>query len=124
MKTKILGWTRTGIVRIFLAAGMIALVLCLAACPPHKSISDVLRDPARYSTKEIAVAGTVTASWGALGTGMYEVDDGTGRIWVLSNGYGVPSKGTRIGVAGTVQPTLSIGGRSFATVLRETRRRK
>lgn len=110
--------------RSVLAAFILGMMLLLAACPPHKSIADISRDPARYSNKEVSVAGTVTESWGALGTGMFQVDDGTGKLWVLSSSYGVPSRGSRIGVAGTIVPTVTFGGRNFATVMRETQRRK
>lgn len=109
--------------RIGIAVAVIAIMLATAACPPHKSIADINRDPARFGNREIAIAGHVTQSWGALGTGMYQVDDGTGTMWVVSNGYGVPSKGSRVGVAGYIQPTFSFAGRSFATVLKESRRR-
>ena len=52
-----------------------------------------------------------------------EVDDGTGTIWVLSENYGVPSDGNRVGVTGTVIPTFTFGGKSFATGIRETHHR-
>jgi hypothetical protein len=115
---------QTFVLRIVMAVAVIAIMLATAACPPHKSIADINRDPARFGNREVAVAGHVVNSWGALGTGMYEIDDGTGTLWVVSNGYGVPSKGTRIGVTGYIQPTFSFGGRSFATVLKESRRRQ
>ena len=110
--------------RVLLAGAILATLLFAVACPPGKSIAEINRDPARYSQHEVAVRGTVVNSWGALGTGMFEIDDGTGKMWVLSSNYGVPSKGTRVGVAGTVMPTFSLGGRSFMSVLRETQRRK
>ncbi len=110
-------------VKIGVVGLVIALVLLTAACPQRYSISNINRDPARFGNKEVAIAGNVVQSWGALGTGMYEIDDGTGRMWVISNGYGVPAKGTRVGVAGYIQPTFSLAGRSFATVLKESRRR-
>ncbi len=109
--------------RVFLAAVVLAATLFLVACPQQHSVAELTRDPGRYVDKEVAVHGTVVSSFGAMGTGMYEVDDGTGRIWVLSESYGVPSKGARVGVAGRIVPTFSFGGRSFATVLRETQRR-
>jgi hypothetical protein len=109
--------------KIGIAVAVIALMLATAACPTRRSISDINRDPARFGNREVAIAGHVVSSWGALGTGMYEVDDGTGTMWVISNGYGVPAKGSRVGVAGYVQPTFSLGGRSFATVMKESRRR-
>ncbi len=107
-----------------LAAAVLAMLLCLAACPALKSIAEINRDPARFMNKEVSVHGTVTESFGALGTGVYRVDDGTGQLWVFSNGYGVPSKGAEIGVAGTIVPTVTFAGHSYATVMRETRRRK
>ena len=109
--------------KIGIAVAVIAVMLATAACPSRKSIADINRDPARFGNREVAIAGNVVSSWGALGTGMYQVDDGTGTMWVISNGYGVPAKGTRVGVAGYIQPTFSLGGRSFATVMKESRRR-
>ena len=109
--------------RVIFATVIALMTLILTACPQERSVAQIQRDPSRYANKEVGIRGTVVSSWGALGTGMYEVDDGTGRIWVMSQNYGVPGKGARIGVAGTIVPTLSFGGRSFATGLRETRRR-
>lgn len=107
------------------AAGVITVVLLmLAGCPQQRSIAEILSDPGRYTDKEVAIKGTVTQSFGAMGTGMYEVDDGTGKLWVYSQNYAVPSKGARVGVAGRVQPTLTFAGKSFATVLRESDRRR
>ncbi len=109
--------------KIGFVVALVSVVLLTTACPTRYSIANIARDPGRFGNHEVAVAGHVVQSWGALGVGMYEVDDGTGRIWVVSNGYGVPAKGSRVGVAGYVQPTFSLGGRSFATVLKESRRR-
>jgi hypothetical protein len=109
--------------RIGISVAVIAIMLATAACPTRRSIADINRDPARFGNREVAIAGRVVNSWGILGTGMYEVDDGTGRMWVISNGYGVPGKESRVGVAGYIQPTFSLGGRSFTTVMRESRRR-
>ncbi len=110
--------------RVVLVAGILLITLLLTACPQGRTVAQIQADPGRYMNKEVAVRGTVVSSWGALGTGMYELDDGTGRIWVMSQNFGVPGKGTRVGVAGTIVPTVSMGGRSFATVLRETHRRR
>lgn len=109
--------------RVLLVTTVLVATLFLVACPQQHSVAELTRDPGRYFDKEVAVKGTVVSSWGALGTGMYEIDDGTGRIWVLSQNYGVPGKGARVGVAGRIVPTINVGGRSFATVIRETQRR-
>ena len=109
--------------RFFLALLLLAGSLLLVACPPHVSIDRLTRDPGRYAGREVSIGGHVSNSFGALGTGVYEVDDGTGRLWVYSQRYGVPSQGVRVGVRGTVTQGFSFGGRSFAVILRETERR-
>ena len=109
--------------RVFSVCVIAAVILVLAACPQQRSIADITNDPGRYADKEVGVRGTVTQSFGAIGTGMYQVDDGTGRIWVYSENRAVPGKGARVGVSGKVQPTFTFAGKSFATVLRETNRR-
>jgi hypothetical protein len=110
--------------KLLLIGCVIATTVLITACPPRKSIADINRDPARWANREVSIAGTVTHSYGALGTGIYEVDDGTGKMWVLSERYGVPSDGARVAVTGTIVPTVTFAGKSYATVLRETERRK
>ena len=102
----------------------LACVVLLTGCPQHKSIGEIERDPGKYSNKEVTIAGNVVSSLGALGTGMYQLDDGTGRMWVVSENYGVPSKGAKVAVVGRVMDTFSFGGKSYSTVLRQTQRRK
>ena len=109
--------------RLSLALLLVAGTLLLSACPTRTSIDRILRDPGRYSGREVAIGGRVSNSFGALGTGVYQVDDGTGQIWVYSQRYGVPGNGAKVGVKGTVSQGFSFGGRSFAVVLRENERR-
>src|SRR5437588_5125850 len=109
----------------FSAVAFISIVLLLiVGCPRQKAISDILRDPAYYTTRDLAVVGTVTHSYGALGTGVYGIDDGTGKMWVFAETTGVPSNGARVATYGRIQPTLTFGGRNFATVLRERQRKR
>jgi RecJ-like exonuclease len=96
--------------------------LMLAACEQTR-ISRINADPGRYMNKEVAVVGHVTQSIGALGKGIYQVDDGTGTLWVVAKVRGVPSKGARVGVKGHVKPTLTFLGINYATVMEETDRR-
>ena len=102
-------------------AVLLAAVLLLTACPSQTSISKINADPGRYRGKEVGIAGTVTDSYGILGNGAYEIDDGTGRIWVATR-RGVPSRGSQVGVKGRVLNGFQWGGRSFGTVLEETGR--
>jgi hypothetical protein len=101
---------------------ILAGALLLTACPQQQTISRINADPGRYRNKEVAIVGRVTDSYGVLGNGAYEIDDGTGRIWVVTQ-RGVPSRGSNVGAKGKVYTGFSFGGRSFGTVLQETDRR-
>jgi hypothetical protein len=105
--------------RVFL----VVATLFLTACPTRTSIEKINRDPGRYAGKEVTIAGRVSNSFGALGTGVFELEDDTGRMWVYSERYGVPSTGAKVAVTGRLEQGFSFGGRSFATVLRESARR-
>jgi hypothetical protein len=89
----------------------------LAGCGSTK-IGRVLADPARYSNRNVTVEGQVTQSVGAFIAGVYQVEDETGKIYVLSS-RGVPAKGARVKVEGTVTPGLSLMGKSIGTTIRE-----
>lgn len=97
-------------------------VLLLTACPSQTNIAKINANPDRYRNKEVGIAGRVTDSYGVLGAGAYEIDDGTGRIWVATR-TGVPSRGARVGAKGYIHSGFSFAGRNFGTVLEETDRR-
>ena len=96
--------------------------LLVTACPSQTNIARINADPGRYRNKEVAIVGRVTDSYGVLGQGAYEIDDGTGRIWVATR-RGIPSRGSQIGTKGYVHNGFSFGGRSYGTVIEETDRR-
>lgn len=106
---------------IFLSLLLLSTLL-LTACPQRETISKINADPGRYRNKEVGVAGTVTDSYGVLGNGAYELDDGTGKLWVITR-RGVPSRGSRVGAKGRIYTGFNYGGRSFGTVLEESDRR-
>lgn len=101
---------------------VLAAVFLTTACPSQTTISKINADPARYRNKEVGIVGTVRDSYGVLGNGAYEIDDGTGRLWVVTR-RGVPSRGARVGAKGRVYTGFNFGGRNFGTVLEETDRR-
>ena len=101
---------------------LIGATLLLTACPSQTNIAKINRDPDHYRNKEVGIAGRVTDSYGVLGAGAYEIDDGTGRMWVATK-RGVPSRGSHVGAKGYIHSGFSFAGRSFGTVLEETDRR-
>jgi hypothetical protein len=101
---------------------LISGALLFTACPSQTNIAKINRNPDRYRNKEVGIAGRVTDSYGVLGAGAYEIDDGTGRIWVATR-RGVPSRGSHVGAKGYIHNGFSFAGRSFGTVMEETDRR-
>lgn len=99
----------------------ILLVVCaavmLVGCGSVK-IRQVLNNPARYQGRDVRFTGDVTRSTGLVVAGVYEIDDGTGKINILSNRQ-VPRKGARVTVKGRMQSGINVLGRSVGTVLQE-----
>ncbi len=87
---------------------VIAAVSAFAAACAGKSINRVLSDPSRYRSEEVRLTGEVIDSYSVASTGAYQIDDGTGRLWVWSN-TGVPRKGSRVTVTGTVREAFNLG---------------
>jgi hypothetical protein len=82
-------------------------VLFLTSCE-QKSINQILADPQRYANHEVGVVGKVVQSYSVLGNGAYQVDDGTGKLWVVSK-TGVPREGARVAVKGTIRDGFNLG---------------
>jgi hypothetical protein len=82
-------------------AGVLFFVLILSGCE-QKTVNDIKADPIRYANHEVVLVGTVARSVSVLGNGVYEIDDGTGKLWVVSR-TGVPRKGAKVAVKGKVR---------------------
>src|SRR5215813_1021227 len=65
--------------RIVLIVAVLIGSFLVTACPSQTNIAKINADPGRYRNKEVAIVGRVTDSYGVLGQGAYEIDDGTGR---------------------------------------------
>jgi membrane protein implicated in regulation of membrane protease activity len=91
-----------------------AALLCLligsivsAGCAA-RTINQVLADPGHYRDREVKLSGSVVDSYGFVGNGAYQIEDKTGKLWVVSN-KGVPRKGAHVSVKGTVREGFSLG---------------
>ena len=109
-----------------LAAMLLVAVVLLAGCNNRTKISSILDRPDRYLNREVLIGGTVTKTYAVdliiAEAGAYQVDDGTGKIWVTTKN-GVLKEGQNVGVKGTVSSGLRLGGQTFGTVLREIERK-
>ena len=109
--------------RLVMMALLGAIVLSFVGCPTRTSIADINKDPGKYAGREVTIAGRAYSSFGAMGSGVFQIDDGAARMWVFSQSFGVPSDGSKVAVTGRIEQGFSFGGRSFAVVLKETQRR-
>jgi hypothetical protein len=102
----------------FVAAA--AFAVFTAACASGASIGQVKTNPGRYVDKSVTLRGTVTSSWGIplMPLKMYQVDDGTGEILVVTDDDRIPSRGARVRVTGKVGEFAVLGGRSIGLHLR------
>ena len=103
------------------AVTALGTALLVAGCASRASIGQVTTNPGRYLDHSVTVSGTVTSSWGVpfVPLKLYQVDDGTGEMLVVSDGQRVPSRGAQVRVTGRVQEFAVVGGRSIGLHMRE-----
>lgn len=93
------------------------LLVALTGCGTVK-IRQLVHNPARYQNRTVRIEGNVTRTTGAVVAGAYQVDDGTGKITVLSM-RPVPPKGANVRVKGQFTSGVQVLNRSFGNVIRE-----
>lgn len=106
--------------RLSAAAFTIALVVSGCAARGVR-IAELKSQPDRYDDKSVTVTGTVTRSWGIplVPFQLYNVDDGSGEITVVSNSGRTPNTGARVKVKGKINEVAVFGGRSIGLHLQE-----
>lgn len=107
-------------------AVVILSVLVSAGCAARGvRVAELKDQPTKYATKSVSVTGVVTSSWGIplVPFQLYNVDDGSGEITVLSRSGRSPARGTRVQVRGTVNEVAVFGGRSIGLHLQEENRK-
>jgi hypothetical protein len=110
-------------IRLILATVIGAAMFLILGCPTRTSIAEINRDPGHFAGKDVSIHGRVSDSFGALGNGVFQIDDGTGSMWVYSQNFGVPGNGSKVAVTGRIEQGFAFGGRSFGVILRETEAR-
>jgi hypothetical protein len=99
---------------------LLAAAILLAGCAPV-TIGRINADPSHFRNRTVHVTGTVTNSVGLMGKGGYQLEDPTGRIYVIS-GKGVPSRGSKVTVTGRVAPGAEVLGTAIGVAIREDSR--
>ena len=104
-----------------LAGATLALVLvagCKGGVTPIKTLLD---DPPRFDHQTVRIAGTVSAAIGVLGYGAYELDDGTGKLPVVTKEGGAPRDGAKVGAEGEFRSAFTLGSRTAAVLIESHR---
>ena len=103
---------------------LLALLVAAGCGSKRTEIGSLLNDPERYTDKDVNIAGQVTrvlsihGLQGLVSAAAYQVDDGTGRIWVVTRGY-PPREGDKVGVKGRLQGGIELAGERLLIHLRE-----
>jgi hypothetical protein len=100
---------------------VLVLVTIFFSCAASVSIGDIKNSPSRFHDKKVSIRGTVdeTVTLPILGVGVYQLNDGTGKIWVKPKAR-IPERGDHVMVKGTIKVGLTISGRSFGLILIES----
>lgn len=109
-----------------LAVVTLAALVAAGCAARGVRVAELKDQPAKYATKTVSVTGVVTTSWRLplVPFQVYNVDDGSGEITVVSrSGGGSLTKGTRVQVKGKVNELGSFGGQSFGLHIQEEDRR-
>lgn len=112
---------------IFLTILVGVAALLMVGCEEERTwIHSILDSPRHFYDKEVIIAGTVTdTSSGSVffgGDRAYEVDDGTGRIWVITRDR-LPDRRDEVGLRGRVDGGIRMFGGRAGVVIREHERR-
>ena len=95
-------WRRSTVLTVLVLGALV-----LSACAT-RSVNQILADPARYRNREVRVSGSVVESYSLTNRGAYLIDDQSGKLWVVSD-RGVPRKGARVTVKGTIREGFNLG---------------
>lgn len=114
---------RSSVSRLFALTAVLLTVALLSGCKGGGAtkIKTLLDDPTRFDKTTVRVAGEVTRSLGILGYGAYELDDGTGKIPVVTEEGGAPRTGAKVGVEGEFRAGFTLGGTTAAAIVEKQR---
>jgi len=90
------------------------------SCAARTRIFDIKQTPQRFHDRTVSISGTVTntITLPVLNVGVFQVDDGSGKIWVKPKRK-TPLMDERVSITGKIKVGITISGRSFGVMLFE-----
>ena len=110
--------------RLFFAA-LLGAFLITGCAARGVRIAELKDQPDRYDNKTVSVQGVVSRSFGIpfVPFQLYNVDDGSGELTVVSRSGQAPRNGARVEVKGKINEIGVFGGRSIGLHLQEDNRK-
>jgi hypothetical protein len=105
---------------LLLLAGTLGLSGCKGGTVTP--IGDLLSDPGHFDRHEVVIEGTVAEAVGVLGYGAYQIEDGTGKLMVVTREAGAPRVGAHIGVRGEFRSAYTVGDLTGAVLVERQRK--
>jgi hypothetical protein len=90
------------------AAAVLSMSALVSTACASTSVNRILADPSRYRDREVRVSGSVVDSYSFANRGVYSISDESAVLWVVSD-RGVPRKGARVTVQGTIREGFNLG---------------
>jgi hypothetical protein len=108
-----------------LSIALLSAVIATGCAARGVRIAELKDQPDRYDDKTVSVTGVVTSSWGIplVPFQLYQIDDGSGEITVVSRSGRSPNKGARVEVKGKINEVGVFGGRSIGLHIQEDDRK-
>jgi hypothetical protein len=108
-----------------LAVVILTALVAVGCAARGVRVAELKDQPTKYQDKSVSVTGVVTSSWGIplVPFQLYNVDDGSGEITIVSRNSRTPARGTRVQVRGKVNEVAVFGGRSLGLHLQEEDRK-
>ncbi len=96
------------------------LIFLVSGCGFHTRISKIKYEPQKYEGKQVSIKGKIVETAGIpfVQKGIYQVSDGTGKIWVVSQNRR-PARGEKVTVKGKLRTGFSIGNQTFGIAIVE-----
>lgn len=103
---------------LLLSAALLGACASLVAT----KVGDIQKAPGKYDGQTVTIAGKVVGSHNLLVVRYYEVEDGTGRIAVVTENA-LPSEGDSVRVKGRVNQAFALGSAHLVVIVEEPARR-